>query len=107
MPRTYSRFSSHFRNNDLHAVAVAQAMRAERPMTIIGEDVSLSSTYHEAKGIYIGALVNCHVPYCDGKYVEEFKATVLDYGQGGKVYVRRWASQGREIVMRGQMDLIG
>ena len=58
------------------------------------------------QGIYIGALVNCHVPYCDGKYVEEFKAIVCDYGQGDKVYVRPWASSCRQIVLRGQMDLI-
>lgn len=57
--------------------------------------------------IYIGALVNCHVPYCDGKYIEEFKAVVLGYGPNDTVYVRPWASYCARIVLRAQMDLIG
>jgi hypothetical protein len=58
-------------------------------------------------GIYVGALVNCHVPYCDGKYVEEFKAVVLGWSSDDGVYVRPWASSCVQIVKRGQMDLIG
>lgn len=56
------------------------------------------------KAPYIGALVNCHVPY--GGLVEEFKAIVVDI-QGERLYVRPWATEGRQIVLRGQVDVIG
>ena len=43
--RTYSRLSKSFRSSEEHMIAMIVAMRANRWLTIIGEDVTLSRTY--------------------------------------------------------------